>query len=62
MVEPLVVVSEHLAEWVRPAIELSGLGRLRQQGLTVHELTRHYGVSRTTLKKRLRKLRGSENG
>ena len=59
MVEPLVVVSEHLAQWVRPAIELSELARLRQQGLTVRELMGRYEVSKTTIKSRLRKLKGA---
>ena len=57
MVEPLVVVSEHLAEWVRPTIELSELGRLRQQGLTVQQLMGHYGMARTTVKSYIRRLR-----
>ena len=61
VVEPLVVVSEHLAQWVRPAIELSELQRLRQEGLTVRELMERFGVSRTTIKERLRALkRGTE--
>jgi hypothetical protein len=54
VVEPMVVVSEHPAQWGRPKIDLSELAHLRQEGLTVRELMGRYGMSRTTIKGRLK--------
>lgn len=54
-----VVVREHPAQWVKSRIELRELIRLRQAGLTVAQLTERFGVSRTTVKNRLRAIRAA---
>jgi hypothetical protein len=57
LLEPRVVVREYPAGWARTKVDLSELAKLRfEKRWSLNDLSRHYGIGRTTLFRLLRRI------
>ena len=54
--EPLTVEEEYAAAWKRARLDTNELARLRSEGWTVSQLVAHFGFSRTSIKRELKRL------
>jgi hypothetical protein len=54
--EPLTVDKEYEAIWKRARLDTNELARLRSEGWPVSQLVAHFGYSRTSIKRELRRL------
>ena len=56
LVEPLVVIRDFPAQWIRRKLSLTELARFREQGLSVAEIVARTGVPRTTVFRKIQEL------
>ena len=58
MVEPTVTVKTYTAQWVRPEIDLNELALLRfKKNWTLRKIAAHFGMPKTNIVKRLKRLK-----
>jgi hypothetical protein len=58
VLEPLIVVQEHPAQWTRPKIDPKELANLRfNKGWSLNKLARHFGRAKPTICAHLNRLR-----